>query len=381
MPADSSPHHLPPFLRREAVRQLPAIQECVARVVRSGRFLFGDELVAFEARLAGDTGRAFAAGCGSGTDAIELALRAVGVAPGGRVITQSHSSPFTVNAIWACGARPVLVDSSEDDFGMDLDALRAALRAGAQAVVPVHLYGHPVRIRAVAALAREHGVPVVEDCAQAHGALDGGRPAGGFGEAAAFSFYPTKNLGALGDGGAVVTDDAAVDARVRLLRNGGLVAPGVHGGRGITSRMNEVQAAVLRLRLGELAAGNRRRREHAAAYLASLRGVRLPVQRAGCTWAPHQFVVRHGDRETVRAAAAARGVPLQVHYPLPIHLQDGFRMAEHPPGSLPVAERLAATVLSLPTHPDMTDIERTHVADVLNAAVAASVGVAREGIA
>jgi aminotransferase EvaB len=376
MPATSSPtHELPPYLRREAERQLPEIHAAVDRVARSGRFLFGAELAAFERELAAAQGCRYAAGCATGTDALELALRALGIGSGQRVITQSHGSPFTALAIWAAGAEPVFVDSSADDFGMDLDALARALRAGAHAVMPVHLYGQPTRIAEIVAMATSHGVPVVEDCAQAQGAAVGARLVGTFGAVGCFSFYPTKNVGALGDGGAVVTDDPAVDARVRSLRNGGLAAPGVHRERGVTSRLSELQAAVLRLRLGELDAGNARRRGHATAYARGLAtsAVTLPVQRPGTTWAPHQFVVRHARREAVRAAAARLGVSLQVHYPLPVHLQQGFELAAYPRGSLPVAEQLAAEVISLPTHPDMTDDERSAVVAAVHAATAIGV--------
>lgn len=371
MTADSSQSlPPPPFLQREATGQLEDIHACVERVVSSGRFLFGDELEAFESALSQDLGVRFASGCGSGTDAIHLALLALGIGPGSKVVTQSHSSPFTVNAIWSSGARPVLIDSSPDDFGMSLEALHAALTEGADAIVVVHLYGHPVRISEICELAARFDVPVVEDCAQSHGAREGDRCVGTIGRVGCFSFYPTKNLGALGDGGAVVTDDASIDERVRLFRNGGLTSPGIHAGRGITSRLNEVQAAVLRLRLGALSAANERRREHARAYRSGLCGVQLPGLREGCTWAPHQFVIRHDNRDELRAAAAAGGVPLQVHYPLPIHLQDGYRMDEYPRGSLPMAERLAAEVLSLPTHPLMTDDERAAVVAAVNDAAA-----------
>ncbi|MCA8952721.1 MAG: DegT/DnrJ/EryC1/StrS family aminotransferase [Planctomycetes bacterium] len=374
----STTPHLPPFLRREAERQLPQIQEAVARVVRSGRFLFGDELSAFEREMAAmhGGGELRCAACGSGTEAIELALRALGVGAGGRVVTQSHSSPFTALAIWAAGARPVFVDSSADDFGIDLGALERALADGADAVIAVHLYGQPVRIREVAALAARHGVPLIEDCAQAQGAASEGQLVGTFGIAGCFSFYPTKNVGALGDGGAVITRDGELDARLRRLRNGGLVAPGVHDGRGITSRLGELQAAVLRLRLAELDAGNARRREHARAYRADLDASCLvpAVERAGSSWAPHQFVVRHRARDALLAGAERLGVPLQVHYPLPIHRQRGFELDAYPLGSLPVAERLAAEVVSLPTHPEMTDDERLTVITAVNTAAASAHG-------
>jgi dTDP-4-amino-4,6-dideoxygalactose transaminase len=370
--SDTSPQPLPPpYLRREAERQLPEIEAAVRRVCASGCFLFGAELAGFEAELAAAQGRAHAVGVGSGTDALHLALRALGIGPGDEVITQTHSSPFTVTAIHMVGAQPVLVESSEDDFGMDPEAARRAITKQTRAILPVHLYGQPVRIAEIAELAKDAGLHLVEDCAQAQGACAGGRLVGTFGELACFSFYPTKNLGSLGDGGAVVTDSAALAQRVRSLRNGGLVAPGLHAERGVTSRLNEVQAAVLRLRLRELERGNDARRAHAEAWRRELRGVVTPTERAGTQWAPHYYVIRHPQRDAIRAAAARAGFALLVHYPLPIHLQQGFRSPRYPEGSFPVAERLAAEVLSLPTHPDLTAEERARIAAVATRAARA----------
>lgn len=357
----------PPYLRREAERMLPAMQAAVERVVRSGRFLFGPELERFERRFAKATSREHGIGVGTGTDAIQLALRALDVGCGDEVITQSHSSPFTAIAIHEVGATPVYVDSDERDFGIDVDAARAAVTTRTKAIVVVHMYGHPARVDEVLAFAQPLGIHVVEDCAQAQGATLFDRPVGSFGIFGCFSFYPTKNLGALGDSGGLVTDDAGLAARARRLRNGGLESHGVHAERGITSRMDEIQAAILTLRLEQLEAANDQRRAHAEAYTLGLTGVRLPELRRECRWAPHQFVIRDGDRDGLRAKLEARGVPTLVHYPLPIHLQRGFETPAAPTGSLPVAERMAAEVLSLPTHPDLLDAERDEIVRAVNA--------------
>lgn len=332
--------------------------------------MFGAELQAFESELARSFDLPFAVGVGSGTDALHLALRALGIGPGDEVITQSHSSPFTAIAIHQSGARPVYVESCEDDFGLDPSAVARALTPRTKAILPVHLYGHPVRIEAIRALADGVGLPVIEDCAQAQGATSGGRPVGTFGAIGCLSFYPTKNLAALGDGGAIVTRDRALAERVRQLGNGGLLAPGIHAEAGITSRLDELQAGVLRLRLAGLAADNDARRRHAEAYGRGLHGVTLPTQRAGCCWAPHQYVIRHPARDNLRTQLAEAGKPLLVHYPLPIHLQRGFEQPSCPAGSLPTAERLAAEVLSLPTHPELRDDERAELIQLVNAAVA-----------
>ncbi len=367
---ESQPLPLPPYLKREAIRELPELQAAVERVVRSGRFLFGQELEQFEGALAASVGCSHGVGVGTGTDAIQVALRALDVGPGHEVITQSHSSPFTAIAIYEAGARPVYVESSEDDFGMDPDAMARAITGATKAILAVHLYGHPVRIEAILELANQAGVPVIEDCAQAQGATVAGHAVGSFGKIGCFSFYPTKNLGALGDSGAMVTDDANLAARARRLRNGGLSAHGVHAERGLTSRMDEIQAAILRNRLSRLDSANAARRDHATAYAHGLRGVRIPTVRAGCIPAPHQYVIRHPERDAMRHALAEQGLPLLVHYPLPIHLQRGFECEFTPLSSLPIAERLAAEVLSLPTHPEVTERERNGIITAINRWVA-----------
>lgn len=371
MSSDSkSTHPGPPWLAREANAQFAHLQEAFERVVRSGRFLFGAELEGFEHELALSVTSAHAVGVGSGTDALELALRALDVGPGDEVITQAHSSPFTTIAIHAVGARPVYVDSSEDDFGMDPEELARSITTASRAVLPVHLYGQPVCIEEIVEVARRASLHVVEDCAQAQGATVSGKPVGRFGTLGCFSFYPTKNLGSLGDGGAVVTDDAQLARRVRSLRNGGLVAHGIHGERGVTSRLSELQAAFLRVRLRELEPANEARREHARAYARSLTDVHLPIERPGSRWAPHQYVVRHPRRDAIRVRLAERGIPLLVHYPRPVHLQGGFEDERFPAGSLPRAERLAAEVLSLPTHPFLFEEEREHIVESLGEVVA-----------
>lgn len=338
------------------------IDRAVLRVLSQGRYVLGPEVQAFEAEFAAFCGAAHCVGASSGTDAVALALRALGVGPGHVVFAPSHTATATVAAIEMAGAAPVLLDVEPDTYCLDPAHLKAALEAWAgpgqpKAVVAVHLYGHPADLDAIGDIAREHGLLLVEDCAQAHGAMIGGRTVGSMGDAAAFSFYPTKNLGALGDGGAVTTSDAAVAERLRGLRQYGWDDRRTSREPGVNSRLDEVQAAVLRVKLGYLAADNARRRELAAIYDAALAGgaVRPPAVRPGVSHVYHQYVIQHPDRDVLAARLADAGVGTAVHYPQAAHQMPGYagRVALGP-GGLPVTEALLPRILSLPVHPELT---------------------------
>ncbi len=354
-------------LERSVAANRAAIDEAVARVLDSGWYVLGGEGAAFEQELAAWSGAAHAVGVASGTDAIELALRALDVGPGDEVVTQANTCVPTVAAIERTGAVAVLCDAEVDGAGIDVESARAALTPRTKAVVPVHLYGQCADMDAVLAL----GVPVVEDCAQAHGASYRGRPAGTMGALGAFSFYPTKNLGALGDGGAVVTGDARLAERVRLLRQYGQASRYEHVERGVNSRLDELQAAILRVRLGGLDEANARRREIAARYdseLAGLPGVTpLPVP-DDRVHARHLYVVRAARRDELQAALGRLGVQTLVHYPHPVHGHAPYRDLARPPAGLGRAERLAGEVLSLPLFAEMTDAEAARVVEATRAA-------------
>ncbi len=347
------------------------IDAAVARVLDSGTYIHGRELAAFETEFAAWLGASGCAGVANGTDAIELALRALGVGPGDRVATVANTVTATAAAIVATGAEPVFVEIAADTMLMDAAALAATLRADTaraiKAVVPVHLYGQACDMPAILALARAHGAKVVEDCAQAHGALVGGRRAGTWGDLAAFSFYPTKNLGALGDGGAVVGGDAAALERVRLLRQYGWRTRYVSDEHGRNSRLDELQAAILRARLPRLAAENAQRAQLAAAYVDSLAGaaVRLPFVAPGREHVWHQFVVRTPRREALRGALEAQGIFCGVLYPVPIHRQPGYAQDI----SRPETERACTEVLSLPLHPGLSLADVARVASAVRAAL------------
>ena len=338
------------------------LDAALRRVAASGMLILGPEVAAFEREFAGYLGAAHAVGVASGTDAIELALRALEIGPGDTVATVSHTAVATVAAIRRTGAEALLVDIEPATFTMDPRSLAAAIEGAGgrrlRAVIPVHLYGHPADMASILDLARRHGLRVVEDCAQAHGARIGGRRVGTWGDLAAFSFYPTKNLAALGDGGAVVTGDPRLAARVRELRQYGWVERYVSEREGINSRLDELQAALLRVKLVHLDRDNARRRALAARYDAGLAGadVETPLVRAGCEPVYHQYVVRSARRDALLAHLRARGLPAAVHYPMAVHQQPAYRgRLPVVAGGLPATERAVAEVLSLPLHAYLPD--------------------------
>lgn len=342
------------------------IDAAVRRVLESGRYILGPEVEAFEREFAAWLGVAAVAGVANGTDALELALRALGVGPGDRVATVAHTVTATVAAITAVGAQPAYVDIESESMLMDPAALERVLAGGGvKVVVPVHLYGRACDLPRIVALARRHGTKVLEDCAQAHGALVGGAKAGTVGDLAAFSFYPTKNLGALGDGGAVAGQDAALVDRVRRLRQYGWSERYVSEEAGRNSRLDEVQAAILRVQLARLDAGNARRASLAARYAERLAGLplRLPSAGPGGVHAWHQYAVRTARRDDLRAFLAAREIHCAVLYPVPVHRQPGFRADVN----LPETDRAAAEVLSLPLHGGVTESDVDHVCAAVRA--------------
>jgi dTDP-4-amino-4,6-dideoxygalactose transaminase len=355
-----------------------AIDAAIARVVERTAFIGGEEVRAFEAEFAAYLGVPHVVGVANGTDALELALQALGVGPGDAVLTVPFTFAAPLEAIARAGATPLLVDIG-DDFTLDVDAAAALLvRQPVKAIIAVHLYGHPADLDRLLPLARAHGVALIEDAAQAHGArcTVGGRErrVGSVGDAACFSFYPTKNLGAMGDAGALATNRSDVAERVRLLANHGERAKYEHvlpDGR--NSRLDALQAAVLRVKLPHLEAWNRARRSVAARYDAALAGVplRLPRERPGAVCVYHQYAVRVADREHIRRALAERGVATAVHYPRALHQQEAFRHLGYPGGSLPVAERCAAEGLSLPMSPFLTGVQIAHVVESVRAALGA----------
>ncbi len=350
------------------------IGEAVSRVLEGGRYILGQEVAYFEAEFAAYAGIAGAVGVASGTDALELALRALGIGSGDAVFTVSHTAVATVAAIERAGAIPILLDVDEESYTLDPRRLEDALMhpmdlggARPRAVAVVHLYGHPAAMPAIVEVARGGGLLVVEDCAQAHGARLAGRMVGTFGDAASFSFYPTKNLGALGDGGLVASDDPGVARRVRELRQYGWRERYVSASPGFNSRLDELQAAILRVKLRHLDAGNERRRAIAAGYDVLLSGtsVRRPAVPAGVKHAFHQYVIRARARDDLMARLRDRGIGTAIHYPVPVHRQPAYVGRVPVPFDLRVTERLVDEIVSLPMFPGLTDADVGRIAEAI----------------
>lgn len=359
-----------PFLDLAALHAelRPELESAVLRVMRSGRVLLGPELQEFEEAWAAAVDARFAVGVGNGLDALTLGLRALGVGPGDEVIVPSHTFIATWLAVVHVGAVPVPVDVRSANADWDAAALEAAVTARTRAVLPVHLYGHPVDLDPVLDLARAHGLVVLDDAAQAHGARLRGRPIGGLTSATAWSFYPGKNLGALGDGGAVTTSDPEVAARLRALRNYGSTVKYQHDQVGWNSRLDDLQAAVLSVKLHRLDEHNARRAAVADRYSAGLAGLGLTlpdvVDRATPAW--HLYVVRTPHRDRLREHLTAAGVECGVHYPVPPHRQAAFSGSEAADRHLPVADALAREVLSLPMGPMLTPDDQDRVIEALH---------------
>jgi len=329
------------------------LEEAVKRVLSSAAFVLGEEVEAFEREFASFCGTKHAVGVGSGLDALRLILHALGTGEGDEVVLPANTFIATALAVSAVGAKPVLVDCEPETMNIDSRKMEAALTKHTKALLPVHLYGHPAEMDSILDLAKRKGLPCVEDAAQAHGAEYRGRRAGSLGVAGAFSFYPAKNLGACGDGGAVVTNDAALAEKIRMLRNYGGVEKYRHEVKGGNSRLDGLQAAILRVKLRHLGDWNEARRRAALWYAAALEGkdVRLPVERPEVRHVYHLYVVRLAERDAALEKLRAAGVGAGLHYPVPIHLQPAYAELKFGPGSFPETERAAGEIRSLPLYP------------------------------
>jgi dTDP-4-amino-4,6-dideoxygalactose transaminase len=344
-------------LQREYTRLRSEIDAAIERVLRRGWFILGEEGRAFEGEWASYCGVTHTVGVGNGTDAIQLALRAAGIGPGDEVIVPALTATFSALAVSMAGATPVFADIDPARYTLDPAAFEAAITPATAAVMPVHLYGCPADMDPIVEIARRHGLFVLEDAAQAHGALYKGRRTGGLGDAAAFSFYPSKNLGAYGDAGALVTDDAALADKACMLRHGGQRRAYEHELLGVNSRLDEIQAAILRTKLEHLDGWNRRRRTLADRYRAGLKPVEnltLPPMPEHVEQVYHLYVVRTATRDPLRDYLAGAGVTTGVHYPKGVHLQGAYASLGYEPGSCPNAEEATAEVLSLPIFPQLT---------------------------
>ena len=356
-----------PFTDLRPGEDAPQVAAAVARVIEEGWFVLGPEVEAFESEFASACGARFAVGVGNGTDAITLALRALDVGPGDEVIVPAMTAAFTGLAVIQCGATPRIVDVEPDTLTLDPAACAAAVTPKTRAVIPVHLYGQAADMSAIRLVAERHDLVIVEDCCQAHLATENGVPLGTRSHAAAFSFYPTKNLGALGDGGAVITGDEAIATKLRRLRNGGQRDRYRHVEAGVNSRLDELQAAVLRARLPLLPAWTARRRQLASQYRSQLPDSILPIRERDPGHVYHLFPVRLPDRDKLSAHLAQAGIGTLIHYPVPLSAQQAF--AAYGPTECPVASVAAAQLLSLPLHPRLADADVTRVVQSVRAFV------------
>jgi len=362
-----------PFI--DLTRQYKAIegdiQDAVQRVFERGHFILGEEVSAFEEEFSRYCGLPYGLGVGSGTDALYLALKAMGIGEGDEVITVAHSFIASALAVSMNGATPLFVDINPETYTMDPDALEGLLKqrkkkrgmGRIKAILPVHLYGHPAEMDALMDIASRYHLPVVEDACQAHGAEYLGKKAGTFGLLGCFSFYPTKNLGAYGDGGMILTREKKLYERLRLLRRYGEKNKYQHVLKGGNSRLDEMQAAILRVKLKFLDQWNKERREKAFLYRRMLEyaAVSCPVEKEQARHIYHLFVIRAKRRDPLQKFLKEKGIETLIHYPVPIHLQKAYKELGHRKGDLPVTERVAQEILSLPFYPELTGEEMTEV--------------------
>lgn len=340
------------------------LDAAVIHVLENAQFILGPEVAAFEREFAAYCGSAEAIGMNSGTSALHLALLAAGVGPGDEVITSPFTFVASAAAIVYTGAIPVFVDIEADSFNIDVSRIEAALTSRTKAIVPVHLFGQPADMDPILDIASRHGLVVIEDAAQSHGAEYKGRRAGSMGEMGCFSFYPGKNLGACGEGGAVVTNNAEYARKLRMLRNWGCEQKYVHDIKGYNYRMEGIQGAILRVKLRHLETWTESRRAHAAGYneLLAACGVRLPREMPYARHVYHVYNVRSVDRDRLRAELLRREIQTGIHYPMPLHLQPAHADLGYAHGAFPVAEQACAEVLALPIYPEMTEAQLREVA-------------------
>ena len=355
-------------LQHEPIRA--ELSAAIQEVIDASAFAGGSFVEKFEREFADFCGVKHGCGVGNGTDALWFALLALGVGPGDEVITVPSTFMATAEAISFCGARPVFVDSDEETYTMDTAQLERAITPRTRAIMPVHLFGQMADMDAILEIARRRGLPVVEDACQAHGAEDKGRKAGSIGDIGCFSFYPGKNLGALGEAGAAVTNNAELKRKMEVLRDHGQSRKYHHTVIGWNGRMDGIQAAALSVKLHRLADGNERRRQHARQYselLSGLDEIILPATASGRAHVFHIYAIRAPKRDELIAALAKQGIACGIHYPIPVHLQEAYRPLGLARGAFPVAERCADEFVSLPMFPELTPVQIETVAQVVRA--------------
>lgn len=355
-------------LRKENRGLAAELQRAFQRVSDSGWYILGQQLSAFEEEFSAYIGSRHAVGVNSGSDALYLSLKALEIGENDEVLTVPLTFMSTVDAITRNGMRPVLVDIEPDSFCMDGKDLEKKINSRTRAVVPVHIFGHPVEMNQVQEVARAYNLHVVEDACQAHGAEYRGRKVGSFGVAGCFSFYPTKNLGAMGDAGMVVTDDGSLASRLKCLRDYGRSETYIQESPGINSRLDEIQAAFLRVKLKHLDLWNERRRQMARLYdeiLGGIEEIRVPSIKEGTVPVYHQYAIRVKERNKLQMSLKKKGIQTLIHYPVPVHLQKAYRFLGYQKGDLPASEMCAEEVLSLPIHPGLEEGDVACVASAI----------------
>ncbi|HEY6245971.1 MAG TPA: DegT/DnrJ/EryC1/StrS family aminotransferase [Pyrinomonadaceae bacterium] len=347
------------------------IDSAIENIIISSAFIGGEEVRRFESEFAAFCEARACVGVGNGTDALYLTLRALGIGPGDEVITVAHTFIATSEAISMTGATPIFIDIRDDTLLMNPDLIEPAITKRTKAIVPVHLYGQSCDMDAIMEIAGRHGLKVVEDAAQAHGGRWRGQRVGSIGDAATFSFYPGKNLGAFGDAGAVVSQDEALIEKIRMLANHGRLEKYTHKIEGVNSRLDSLQAAILRVKLRHLDEWNQKRRAHADFYLESLSQSEVRTQAVNPNAEPvwHLFVVRVQDREALQERLKAAGVSTGVHYPIPLHVQPAYESRQIPLGSLPITEVAASEVVSLPMYPELSQEQLESIVNAMTMAV------------
>jgi UDP-2-acetamido-2-deoxy-ribo-hexuluronate aminotransferase len=341
--------------------------DVLTEVLESSQYILGPKVQELEKSVAAYHGVSEAVGVASGTDALHLALDAIGIGEGDEVITTPFTFFATVEAILYTGATPVFIDIEPDTMNLDPGRIEGSITRRTKAIIPVHIFGHPADMERIQAIAKEHSLSVIEDCAQSFGAAINGKRTGSFGDAGCFSFYPSKNLGAFGDGGMVVLGDDAIAADIRKLRNHGTVGAYRHESIGFNSRLDEIQAAVLLVKLRRIDSYNQQRRQIAALYDTLLSdAVALPIERPGCFHVYHQYTIRTAKRNELQSRLRESNVSSVVYYPIPLHLQEAVNFLGYKKGDFPVAEETAEKVLSLPIFPGLEEGIVRKIADIVN---------------
>jgi dTDP-4-amino-4,6-dideoxygalactose transaminase len=355
-------------LQRQYQQLKPDIDVAIQDVLNQSQFILGPNVTALEKEIAAYHDKAFAIGVASGTDALLLALRACGIGPGDEVITTPFTFIATAEVIALLQAVPVFVDIKLDTFNIDPEKIEEKITARTRAIIPVHLFGHPAEMNAIAALAGKYSLKIIEDCAQAFGALYHGKKVGAFGDCGCFSFFPSKNLAGYGDGGMIVTDDEDVAKQIKMFRNHGSTIRYYHSVLGYNSRLDEIQAAIIRAKFKHIDRFNRERHEHAERYQAAIKrtDAALPTEQPGCVHVYHQFTIRSKHRDRIMAALLEKGIASAIYYPVPLHQQEVFAGSGVAGNRLACAETCAMEVLSLPMFPELRQDEIQIICDVIN---------------